>query len=86
MTGNGLACGEAEISIEIKRVRETNMYRQAIEYGGIPVGIAVPQNGKLRFIAVKFQVIDLDNQLFTHVGELQAAIRNHVMTSPSLAA
>jgi hypothetical protein len=54
------------------------MYRQAIEYGGIPVGIAIPQNGQLRFIAVKFHVIDLDNQLFANVVELKKAIHNHV--------
>ncbi|SMF18566.1 hypothetical protein SAMN02982989_5624 [Xaviernesmea oryzae] len=62
------------------------MQRQVIEYGGIPVGIAVPHNGRLRFIAVKFHVIDLDNQQFTSVGELKAAIRDHLNSQPAMAA
>lgn len=62
------------------------MQRQVIEYGGIPVGIAIPNNDKLRFIAVKFHVIDLDNQHFSSVGELKAAIRDHLNTPSSMAA
>ncbi len=62
------------------------MQRHVIEYGGIPVGIAVPQEGRLRFIAVKFHVIDLDNSLYTDVGAIKAAIRSHLSASHALAA
>ncbi|WP_092994221.1 hypothetical protein [Rhizobium sp. NFR07] len=62
------------------------MQRQVIEYGGLPVGIAVPDNGQLRFIAVKFHVIDLDNTRFTTVGDLKAAIGRHLQVEQSLAA
>lgn len=62
------------------------MHRQVIEYAGIPVGIAVPNESKLRFIAVKFHVIDLDNRNFASVGDLKAAIRDHLNTGQALAA
>jgi hypothetical protein len=54
------------------------MQRQVIEYAGQPVGIVVPDHGDLRFIAVKFHVIDLDDRRFSTIGELQAAIHDHV--------
>jgi hypothetical protein len=62
------------------------MQKQVIEYGGLPVGIAIPDNGQLRFIAVKFHVIDLDNTRFTTVGELKSAIGRHLQAEQSLAA
>lgn len=62
------------------------MQRQVIEYGGLAVGIAIPDNGLLRFIAVKFHVIDLDNERFTTVGELKAAIGRHLHMEQQLAA
>lgn len=62
------------------------MQRQVIEFGGLPVGIAVPENGKLRFIAVKFHVIDLDNEQFSTAGELKAAIGRHINSAQPLAA
>lgn len=62
------------------------MQRQVIEYGGLPVGIAVPDDGRLRFIAVKFHVIGLDEQRFQSVNDLQLAIGRHLKTAPSLAA
>lgn len=62
------------------------MQRQVIEHDGLPVGIAIPQNEKLRFIAVKFHVIELDNRQFSSVRELKAAIRDHVAGPLSLAA
>ena len=42
-------------------------------------GIAVPENGKLRFIAVKFYVMDLDEQLFRTTEDVNAAIRELVV-------
>ncbi|MCM2474978.1 hypothetical protein HGO38_15975 [Rhizobium sp. CG5] len=62
------------------------MERQVIEYGGVPVGIAVQHENRLRFIAVKFHVIDLDNSLHGSASELRAAIGRHVMGSKALAA
>jgi hypothetical protein len=63
------------------------MSKQVIEYDGVPVGIAVPHSSHLlRFIAVKFHVIDLDDRVFSSVSDLQAAIRMHVNDNHSLAA
>lgn len=62
------------------------MKKQVIEYGGLPVGIAVPHEGRLRFIAVKFPVIDLDNSIHASVGELKAAIRAHLGNGMAMAA
>ncbi|MGV1988006.1 hypothetical protein ACQZ5N_15400 [Agrobacterium sp. 22-221-1] len=62
------------------------MQRQTIEYQGLPVGIAVPNEDKLRFIAVKFHVIDLDNRQFSSVAELTSAIRAYLDGQQALAA
>ena len=58
------------------------MDKQVIEYAGEPVGIAVPENGKLRFIAVKFHVMDLDEQVFTTAEDVSAAIHRLVVHNP----
>ena len=55
------------------------MNKHVIEYAGEPVGIAVPENGKLKFIAVKFHVMDLDEQLFPTTEEVNAAIHRVVV-------
>lgn len=57
------------------------MSKQVVEYGGIPVGITVPEGGRLKFIAVKYPVIDLDGGYYSDIGELQIAIRNHLEDS-----
>lgn len=62
------------------------MQKQVIEHGGLPVGIAIPDSGKLRFIAVKFHVIDLDERRFATIGELKAAIRDHLGKARPIAA
>lgn len=54
------------------------MQKQVIEYDGEPVGIVVPDNDRLKFIAVKFHVIDLDEQYFATADDVRRAIRNHV--------
>lgn len=54
------------------------MQKQVIEYAGEPVGIVVPDNDRLKFIAVKYHVIDLDEQRFSSADEVRLAIRNHV--------
>ncbi|EHS52636.1 hypothetical protein PDO_1396 [Rhizobium sp. PDO1-076] len=62
------------------------MELQVVEYGGVPVGIAVPHENRLRFIAVKFHVIELDNRLYESPAELRAAIGRHVVNGSGLAA
>lgn len=62
------------------------MQRQVIEHAGLPVGIAVQDNGQFRFIAVKFHVIDLDNTRFPSIRDLKAAIGRHVRVGQSMAA
>ena len=59
------------------------MTKQVIEYGGEPVGIAIPEGGKLKFIAVKFHVMGLDEQVFPSAEEVNAAIRRHVAEQPA---
>lgn len=55
------------------------MMKQVIEYAGVPVGIVVPDEGRLRFIAVKFHVHDLDGQHFASPSDVLRAI--HQMMS-----
>lgn len=50
------------------------MTKQVIEYGGVPVGIVVPDQGKLRFIAVKFHVHALDGERYGSPTEVVRAI------------
>lgn len=58
------------------------MDKQVIEYAGEPVGIAVPEGGKFKFIAVKYHVMELDEQVFLTAEEVSAAIRRHVVHHP----
>ncbi len=62
------------------------MQKQVIEFGGLPVGIAVPDQGELRFIAVKFHVIGLDERRFPSISELKRAIRDHLRSGQAVAA
>ena len=52
------------------------MQKQVIEYAGVPVGIVVPDNNKLKFIAVKFHVHDLDERHFDSADDVKTAIRD----------
>lgn len=54
------------------------MKKQMVEFAGQPVGIVVPENGRLKFVAVKFHVHGLDGRLFDTMEELRHAIRTHV--------
>lgn len=54
------------------------MQKQVIEFGGEPVGIVVPDENRLKFIAVKFHVIDLDEQRFDTPDDVRVAIRDLV--------
>ncbi|MFN7024783.1 MAG: hypothetical protein ACK4QP_09735 [Pseudorhizobium sp.] len=58
------------------------MQKQVIEYRGEPVGIVIPDEDRLKFIAVKFHVIDLDEQLFGSADEVRLAIRDLVNRRP----
>jgi hypothetical protein len=62
------------------------MTKQVVEYAGEPVGIAVPENGKLKFIAVKYHVMALDNQMYASVAAVQNAIHSLAMHRPQVAA
>lgn len=50
------------------------MQKQVIEFAGEPVGIVVPDEDRLKFIAVKFHVIDLDEQKFDSADDVRVAI------------
>jgi hypothetical protein len=50
------------------------MQKQVIEFAGQPVGIVVPDEGMLKFIAVKFHVHDLDNERFHSPADVVRAI------------
>lgn len=54
------------------------MQKQVIEFAGEPVGIVVPDNNRLKFIAVKFHVHDLDEKRFDSAEDVRTAIRNLV--------
>lgn len=54
------------------------MTKQVVEFEGVPVGITVPEGNGVRFIAVKFPVIELDGGIYGNVAELQRAIRLHM--------
>ena len=57
------------------------MKKQVIEYAGVPVGITIPDGDRLKFIAVKFPVIDLDGSQYESIGELRRAIHEHMQNS-----
>lgn len=50
------------------------MKKQVVEFGGEAVGAVVPENGKLRFIAVKYSVWSLDGTLYPSLTAARAAI------------
>jgi len=57
------------------------MQKQAVVFNGQEVGIAVPAEGGMKFIAVRFHVIDLDNKIFDNIPELRRAITSHLAIS-----
>ncbi|MDR6757537.1 hypothetical protein J2Y48_002834 [Mycoplana sp. BE70] len=60
------------------------MEKQVIEIGGEAVGVVVPDQDRLRFVAVKYHVWDLDSQRFNSADEVRVAIRK-LMGDPSAA-
>jgi hypothetical protein len=61
------------------------MQKHVIEYAGVPVGIVVPFEEYLQFVAVKFHVIGLDGQRFRSLTDVRRAVHVHV-ASQNLAA
>lgn len=61
-----------------QQMRESAMQKQVIEFAGEPVGIVIPDEDRLKFIAVKFHVIDLDEQRFESADAVRLAIRDLV--------
>lgn len=57
------------------------MEKQVVEYAGIPVGISVADGDRVKFIAVKFPVIDLDGGTYKSIEDLQRAIHAHMQSS-----
>lgn len=51
------------------------MSKQVIEFGGESVGVVVPDAGRLKFVAVKYHVWDLDSRHFRSADEARAAVR-----------
>ncbi|MDB5555576.1 MAG: hypothetical protein JWL86_5560 [Rhizobium sp.] len=60
--------------------------KQVVEYKGIPVAILIPADNHLAFLAVKFDVIDLDGRRFSSAAEAREAVRAHVAKREPLAA
>lgn len=51
------------------------MAKQVVEYQGVPVGVLVPRDGGLAFMAVKYDVMGLDGRKFSSAGEAREAVR-----------
>lgn len=60
------------------------MKKQVIEIGGEAVGVVVPDQNRLKFVAVKYHVWDLDSKRFDSADEVRAAIRK-LMSDPASA-
>ncbi|THK37952.1 hypothetical protein EHS39_10655 [Ensifer sp. MPMI2T] len=50
------------------------MSKQTIEFAGEAVGALIPDNGQLRFVAVKYSVWPLDGQVFQTPEDARRAI------------
>lgn len=61
------------------------MQKQVIEIGGEAVGVVVPDQDRLKFVAVKYSVWDLDSQRFSSADEVRLAIRR-LLNDPSASA
>jgi hypothetical protein len=58
------------------------MAKQVIEYAGIQVGIIVTDGAGVRFVAVKYEVYDLDEQRFASAPDVLRAI--HALMAPGM--
>lgn len=61
------------------------MQKQVIEIGGEAVGVVVPDEDRLKFVAVKYSVWDLDSQRFSSADEVRVAIRR-LLNDPAASA
>ncbi|ASY55383.1 hypothetical protein [Sinorhizobium sp. CCBAU 05631] len=56
------------------------MKKQTIKFAGEAVGALIPDNGQLRFVAVKYSVWSLDGRIFATSEEaLRAVASLHVL-------
>ncbi|WP_455272909.1 hypothetical protein [Rhizobium herbae] len=60
--------------------------KQVVEYQGIPVGVLIQRDGSLAFMAVKYDVIELDGRSFSSATEAREAVKAHVTQRVELAA
>ena len=60
--------------------------KQVVEYQGVAVGVLVPRYGNLAFMAVKYNVIELDGRSFSSATEAREAVKAHVTQRVALAA
>lgn len=65
---------------------ELDMFKQVVEYAGVPVGILVPRDDSLTFLAVKYHVMGLDGRRFSSLADARNAIHAHVARGGMLAA
>lgn len=49
-----------------------------IEVAGKAVAVAAPAGDQVRFVAVKYDVWDLDGELYSSVGEAERAAARHL--------
>lgn len=54
------------------------MQKQTVIFNGEEVGIAIAVGERLKFIAVRFHVIDLDNMLFDTLTDIRRALIEHL--------
>jgi hypothetical protein len=62
------------------------MQKHVVDYAGIPVGILVPFEDSMKFVAVKFHVMGLDGQRFRSLVDVRRAIRAHLAAGGMAAA
>ena len=62
------------------------MTKQVVEYQGVAVGVLLPRDGCLAFMAVKYDVMGLDGRSFSSPAEARDAIRAHLAQRLSVAA
>ena len=62
------------------------MIKQVVEYQNVPVGVLIPRDGRLAFMAVKYDVMELDGRSFASPAEAREAVRAHVTRRVALAA
>jgi hypothetical protein len=60
--------------------------KQVVEYQGIAVGVLIPRDGCLAFMAVKYDVMELDGRRFSSAAEARDAVGAHVAQRVALAA